>query len=414
MVIDKRKRMEEVTDLGGAKIDGDVVRGGTDELTDEEKKKLEEEKKINDYRFTVDYVKDNLKQQKGFDDTQMMYEWIKKNNITNWSVFRNEYGKIGNTSESKNLISFGVDSDYWLAQSYKDNKLLDKLVILGKPIYDSFKVNMNGEFLTVNKDEFINKVKNSDLVTLNPDEIDSKMESKKTKEIQIPHTNLYIRGFSRDSNGNGLVQVGTPNEKTRSLQYDDVFNGNPPFKSMEDLVSGSEEKKQEFFTGLRDYVKKFEKGIEMKEFTEEKKGMKRIFESGNANDVSKYNTTYGTLIVTKLPNGNLKMQFDTDLDIEDLKSDIEQKGAFEIEGYILENMMGNGWTYVLPEEVSALTDATIITDDFEYVGEEDDTKKYGKVYWDADYAVKSFVETMLNYGEAIWQGVDVEAEEDEK
>jgi hypothetical protein len=70
----------------------------------------------------------------------------------------------------------------------------------------------------------------------------------------------------------------------------------------------------------------------------------------------------------------------------------------------------NGWTWVKPEEIGALTDSPIISNDFEYIDNDkqfDDTKKYYSVYWFPDYMIKSEIEE-LEKGELIFIKVKAE------
>ena len=82
------------------------------------------------------------------------------------------------------------------------------------------------------------------------------------KGYNIPGTNLYIRGFGKDGSGNSVMQIGTPNERSRSLQTGDVFDGNPPKKNYWKTEDKSDVKK--YNSMIVDYVKKFMKNMRLK------------------------------------------------------------------------------------------------------------------------------------------------------
>jgi len=69
---------------------------------------------------------------------------------------------------------------------------------------------------------------------------------------------------------------------------------------------------------------------------------------------------------------------------------------------LIDHQLGNGWERILPEEVGALTDATILTDDCE----RDENGKLvtcGRVYSNIDYyQIESDVERLLRLGCLVW------------
>lgn len=70
----------------------------------------------------------------------------------------------------------------------------------------------------------------------------------------------------------------------------------------------------------------------------------------------------------------------------------------------LEYAMGNGWDYVPPEDIGALTDGTIISQDG-FIGDDGHwyphpSVKRAKVYWHANYMVEDPIETWAN-GQAV-------------
>jgi hypothetical protein len=91
----------------------------------------------------------------------------------------------------------------------------------------------------------------------------------RSEEYNIPGTNLYIRGFTRDRNGNSLIKVGTPNERSRSLQTMDVFDGNPPHGYWWETDPRSTEWANKMVV---DYVRKHMKGMRFKEYGSKMEG----------------------------------------------------------------------------------------------------------------------------------------------
>ncbi len=103
----------------------------------------------------------------------------------------------------------------------------------------------------------------------------SRMEIRQKKEgYTIPGTNLEIRGWGRDRNGNSTIQVGTPNERTRSFQTGDVFSGNPPSRDSLELSAADAEK-------LLDYVRRFAKGMRLKEYNRTNEAFRRSTRGAN-------------------------------------------------------------------------------------------------------------------------------------
>lgn len=72
---------------------------------------------------------------------------------------------------------------------------------------------------------------------------------------------------------------------------------------------------------------------------------------------------------------------------------------------LLEDHLCNGWESVRPEEVGALTSATLLA----YDVERDDKGELtfaGSVYWDQNYQVRSTIRTLYEEGEIVWKGVE--------
>jgi hypothetical protein len=70
---------------------------------------------------------------------------------------------------------------------------------------------------------------------------------------------------------------------------------------------------------------------------------------------------------------------------------------------LLEDHLANGWEFLLPEEVGALTAAPILSDN----AMRDDSGKLvsvgvGDVYWFPDYAVRSELDELYEKGEVLF------------
>ena len=80
-------------------------------------------------------------------------------------------------------------------------------------------------------------------------------------------------------------------------------------------------------------------------------------------------------------------------------------GEIRDDSELFEWQIANGWDHVAPEEVGALTDATILSDECER-DEHATVTKCGRVYSDINYyQLESTVDRLLRLGEVIWRGV---------
>ena len=68
---------------------------------------------------------------------------------------------------------------------------------------------------------------------------------------------------------------------------------------------------------------------------------------------------------------------------------------------ILEDWLCNGWEFVLPENIGALTDAPILTDEIIY-GDLGTVEYIGNVWWFTNYAIENEVETLLKKGKVVF------------
>lgn len=69
---------------------------------------------------------------------------------------------------------------------------------------------------------------------------------------------------------------------------------------------------------------------------------------------------------------------------------------------LFESYTNNGYTWVEPEEIGALTNSPIISNDFEYIDDNSDLKFYYSVYWFPDYMIKNEIEELQN-GKLIFE-----------
>lgn len=108
-----------------------------------------------------------------------------------------------------------------------------------------------------------------------------------------------------------------------------------------------------------------------------------------------------------LANGNLKLTLEGEEDREEVREMLE-KATHKDHGFLADLLEYTKWQpngelhQVSPEELGALTDAPILTDDVTY---EDDTDKrliIGKVWWYPEYQVLSFAEELLKHGEVVF------------
>jgi hypothetical protein len=105
-------------------------------------------------------------------------------------------------------------------------------------------------------------------------------------------------------------------------------------------------------------------------------------------------TINGGVTFTKTRDGNLEISHD--LPIEEI--DPSATLSDWIEWYLC-----NGWEWISPEEIGALTDAPIISDD----AERDDHGKLirvGRVYAHMRYALEDAAEELRVHGRVIFEG----------
>jgi hypothetical protein len=114
------------------------------------------------------------------------------------------------------------------------------------------------------------------------------------------------------------------------------------------------------------------------------------------------------LELTKLVNGNLEIRADEEYrgELMAMQEDWDQRGvdADSRLAEVLEHYLANGWEWVQPEEIGALTAAPILSDDVER-DDEGKIVKAGKVYWYPQYEVFDPLEQLIQTGSVIFTGV---------
>lgn len=104
-----------------------------------------------------------------------------------------------------------------------------------------------------------------------------------------------------------------------------------------------------------------------------------------------------------MADGRLKIKLPTE-ERENLREMIEDAKANrkgDILGDVIETMLANGFQWIAPEQVGALTDAPMISDEAE-CDDHGDLVKIGRVFYFADYQVHDPVEVLYEKGEVIF------------
>jgi hypothetical protein len=102
------------------------------------------------------------------------------------------------------------------------------------------------------------------------------------------------------------------------------------------------------------------------------------------------------LVITLLPEGHDEICSETikgrNIDSNDFMNEV------------FEHQLCNGWEWIRPEEIGALTDAPILSNT---VKRDEDGKLVNcdRVYWFPDYAVESPIRTLYNDGKVVFIGV---------
>ncbi len=101
-----------------------------------------------------------------------------------------------------------------------------------------------------------------------------------------------------------------------------------------------------------------------------------------------FDTTNGNLHITLLPEARE--------DVQEIASSQQLTSDNKL-AEVIEWHIGNGWSFVSPEDVSALTDAPILSDDIEY-GNNGQVQRVGVVYWYQEYEIHDPIEQLLKHG----------------
>ena len=106
------------------------------------------------------------------------------------------------------------------------------------------------------------------------------------------------------------------------------------------------------------------------------------------------------------PSGNLEIACTDPEDKEELQ-EILDKAPHRDHGFLAGLLEYTGWApngrlyQVRPEDIAALTDAPILTDDLE--ARDDGTRfVHGKVWWFPDYMIRSFAEELIRNGRVVF------------
>ena len=99
----------------------------------------------------------------------------------------------------------------------------------------------------------------------------------------------------------------------------------------------------------------------------------------------------------KLPNGNLRIVL-----LEGERASVEEIAAQESTAdsklaQVIEWQLGNGWSFVRPEDIAALTEAPFLTEEIE-TDDHGTVLWEGTVYWYPQYDVSDPVEKLLENG----------------
>ena len=116
-----------------------------------------------------------------------------------------------------------------------------------------------------------------------------------------------------------------------------------------------------------------------------------------------YSTYYGD-ITAEISDSGVTFRLEMDESVRDQL--IEESSKGDVIYDLLEDFIGEGWEWVAPEDIGALTDAPIITDPngYEVISQVDsDEVYYYYVYWYPNYMVQSPVEDLIEKGETFFE-----------
>ena len=82
-----------------------------------------------------------------------------------------------------------------------------------------------------------------------------------------------------------------------------------------------------------------------------------------------------------------------------------KRGTISILHNLLKDWLCNGWEFIRPEEIGALTSAPILSDDAKR-NDQGELTDVGNVYWFSDYAVTCEIEELLAKGQVAFPKAD--------
>jgi len=77
------------------------------------------------------------------------------------------------------------------------------------------------------------------------------------------------------------------------------------------------------------------------------------------------------------------------------------RGSDEVFCELLEDFFQNGWSWVLPEQVGALTSAPIVSDEISY-DDNGDIDHIGVIWWFPEYETRCPVRELIENGEVVF------------
>ena len=89
------------------------------------------------------------------------------------------------------------------------------------------------------------------------------------------------------------------------------------------------------------------------------------------------------------------------IDLIDHETDITSMSLYEL----FEYQLCNGWSFVNPEDLGALTDAPILSEEIIY-NDNGEVESIGIVYWFPDYMIVNIAEQLTKYGRVVFSRED--------
>lgn len=111
----------------------------------------------------------------------------------------------------------------------------------------------------------------------------------------------------------------------------------------------------------------------------------------------------GGILLTLTPEGKEFLEENRDTSPEGCSD--WSKGTDYIYFDLLEEECSNGWEVVNPEDIAALTDAIILSDEVER-NDNGDIVKVGRVYWYPDYQIRAEIDDLYETGECFLQATE--------